>query len=375
MAASTSRDSYYGTGRDPNAYGDTRNTLGLVDTQLNLYTRRHTLSWGGQWSVDRTEDRQPAYGRLLDQQFAGTGLFVQDDWSIRPAVQLLLGTRADWHGALARPIVSPRAALLLSPTEPVDIRLSVARGFRAPQAFDEDLHLSSVGGEVRIVQLDADLREERATTTTVGAEWKPQAGAGQALFEVNGFHTRLTHLFHVIDDDDPRTPAFETLKTNLGGARVYGVEMNAGWGIGDDLVLQGGLVVQRARFDEPEPDFGSRDFFRSPERYGNVSMRWDLHSGWQLFAGGRWTGTMSAPHYPGAIPEKRLERTPSFLVLDLSVGRRLSVGGKTMVVSVSGRNLTNAYQRDLDAGPLRDATYVYGPRFPRSIGASARWEF
>lgn len=375
VAASTSRDSYYGTGRDPDAYGDTTNALGLVDSQINLYTRRHTVSWGGQWSVDHTQDRQPAYGRQLDQRFASTGLFVQDEWSLRPGVQLLTGARADWHDALPRAIVSPRGALLLSPAEPVDIRVSIARGFLAPQAFDEDLHLSSVGGDVRLIELDPELREERATTTTAGAEWKPQAGPGQALVEVNAFHTRLTNLFHVIDHDVPDTPAFETLKTNLGGARVYGLEFNAGWGIGDDLVLQGGIVVQRARFDEAEPDFGSRDFFRSPERYGNVSLRWTLHSGWQLFAGTRWTGAMLAPHYAGAIEADRLERTPAFVVVDLSIGRRLTIDGRTVIVSVNGRNLTNAYQSDLDAGPRRDANYVYGPRFPRSIGLDARWEF
>jgi outer membrane receptor for ferrienterochelin and colicins len=375
VAAQSNRDSYYGTGRDRLAYGETKNTLGLVDAQVNRYTRQHTLSWGGQFSTDHTVDSQPAYGRRLNQNFSSTGLFVQNDWTIRPGVQLLSGTRVDWHDALAGPIVSPRAALLISPADPLDIRVSLARGFRAPQAFDEDLHLSSVGGDVRIVHLDAGLREERATTTTVGTEWKPSAGIGQALFEVNAFHTRLTDLFHIVDRDDPATPAFETLKTNLGGARVYGIEANAGWGFGDDFILQGGFVIQRARFDDAEPDFGSRDFFRTPERYGNVSLRWNTHSGWQLFAGGRWTGSMVAPHYAGFIESSRMETTPAFMVVDLSVGRQVTIGGRALVLTFSGRNLTNTYQRDLDEGPLRDATYVYGPRFPRSAGVSARMEF
>src|SRR5699024_4961108 len=42
--ATTARDSYYGTGRDPNAYGRTDSDLGLVDTQFNHYVRRHTVS-------------------------------------------------------------------------------------------------------------------------------------------------------------------------------------------------------------------------------------------------------------------------------------------------------------------------------------------
>src|SRR5690606_19495320 len=218
VAAQTARDSYYGTGRDPNAYGSTSSLLGLVDSQLNVYLRAHTFSTAVQWSYDQTIDRQPAYGRRLDQRLGALGLAVQDDWSIRPGVQLLSGLRADWHDALARAVLSPRAAVLVSPSEPLDIRVSIARGFRAPQAFDEDLHLSSVGGDVRIIVLDPDLREERATTLMAGAEWKPQAGPGQALFELNGFHTRLTDLFHVVDRDDPSTGAFEALKTNFGGA-------------------------------------------------------------------------------------------------------------------------------------------------------------
>lgn len=374
-AARTDRDSYYGTGRDPNAYGDTENLLGLMDAQVNVYAGRHTVSGGGQVTRDHTIDRQPAYRRTLDAANVSRGIFAQDDWTLRPGVQLLSGIRADWHTALARPILSPRFALMISPSDPIDIRVSIARGFRAPQVFDEDLHLSSIAGQVRVIHLDPALREERATSATAGVEWKPEAGRGQALFEANVFHTRLTDLFHVVDRDDPLTDAFEATKTNLGGARVYGIELNAGWGIGDDLVIQGGAVQQRARFDAAEPDFGSRDFFRTPRRYGNATLRWNAPGGWLVFAGARVTGSMRAPHYLGAIASRRVERTPSFSTIDATVGRRLEVGRARLVVTLAARNLTNAYQRDLDAGPLRDATYVYGPRFPRSLGLLARWEF
>src|SRR5687767_10547545 len=48
--ADTSRDSYYGTGGDPNAFGDTQNQVSVFDTQLNHYAGRHTVSWGAQLS-------------------------------------------------------------------------------------------------------------------------------------------------------------------------------------------------------------------------------------------------------------------------------------------------------------------------------------
>jgi outer membrane receptor for ferrienterochelin and colicins len=210
----------------------------------------------------------------------------------------------------------------------------------------------------------------------VGAEWKPTVGPGQALVEINAFSTRLTNLFHVQDADDPGTDAIEFLKTNFGGARVAGVELNLGWGIGDDFVLQGGIVEQRARLDSPEPDFGSRDFFRNPRRYGNLTVTWNPHGLADFFAGMRYTGPMDVPHYAGAAGTPRLERTPSFITLDAGVSRELGAwNGRTVTLMLNGRNLTNAYQKDVDQGPLRDAGYVYGPRFPRSLAAGLRATF
>jgi len=370
----TWRDSYYGTGRDPNAYGDTTSQLAVVDTQVNQYVGAHTLSSGFQFSKEGLRDDQPAYGRSTDVSYANAGFFLQDDWALGRGWEVIYGARADHHTAVDRMIVSPRVALMWSPVPSFDVRASVARGFRAPQIFDEDLHLSSVGGEARIIHLAADLTEERSTNYMLGAEWKPVAGPGQALVEVNAFSTRLTNLFHVIEQDDRTTDVLEFVKTNLGGARVYGVEINLGWGIGDDFIIQGGIVEQRARLDEAEPDFGSRDFFRSPRRYGNLTVTWNPHGLADFFAGVRYTGPMPVPHYAGVIDANRLERSPPFVTWDAGVSRELGEwGGRTMTLTVNGRNLTNAYQRDLDQGPLRDAAYVYGPRFPRSIAIGLRF--
>src|SRR5690606_15316363 len=101
--------------------------------------------------------------------------------------------------------------------------------------------------------------------------------------------------FHVGAADDLSTPEFEFAKSNVGGARVYGLELNLGWGIEDRLILQGGIVEQRARLDRPEPDFGSRDLFRTPRRYGNATAAWKHAAAGDFFVGARFTGTMAAP--------------------------------------------------------------------------------
>jgi outer membrane receptor for ferrienterochelin and colicins len=375
-SADMRRDSYYGTGRDPNAFGDTRSRTTVLDTQINNYAGRHTVSWGAQLASEHLDDSQPAYGRHTSVSYRNAGLYVQDDWSFAPKWQVLVGLRGDTHTALPGPVLSPRVALMHSPQPALDIRISAARGFRAPQVFDEDLHLSSVAGDVRIIEVDPHLRQERSANYMAGFEWKPELGRGQALLEVNAFHTSLDDLFNVQEADRPSTAVIEFRKVNFGTARVYGVEVNAGWGIGDALVLQGGIVEQRARFGTPEPDFGSRDFFRTPERYANATLTWRVPSIADIFTAARYTGTMKAPHYAGYVPRTRLETTPAFIVVDAAISRTLTLaGGSRFTVGLLAKNLTNAYQPDLDRGPLRDSAYVYGPRFPRTLGLSLKVEY
>lgn len=371
-AADTQRDSYYGVGQDPLAYGDTRSRLGVADLLVNHYAARHVVSGGVQATSERLQDRQPGYGRALDLRYQQIGVFVQDEWTMRPGVQLLTGLRVDAHSALVRPQVLPRAALRLAPRPSLDLRVSFAQGIRAPQVFDEDLHIASVGGEARVIVVDPALRPERSTNWMAGGEWKPAVWGGQGLLEVNAFHTRLRDQFHLQEDDVVGTDAREFLKVNLGTATVRGVEANVGWGRGDHLVLQGGVVVQRSTFGQPDPDFGSRRFFRTPDVYGNASITLKEWLPVDLFAGLRVTGSMLAPHFAGAIPEDRLERTPAFVQVDVSASRRIADGPVPLTLTLAVRNLTDAYQRDLDQGPLRDSAYVYGPRFPRSMMLSLR---
>ena len=148
---------------------------------------------------------------------------------------------------------------------------------------------------------------------------------------------------------------------------MRGVEV--GWGLRrGGLTLDAGYAWQRAELGEAEPDFGSTAMFRTPGEYGTASVQWPMPRELTLFAGLRYTGSMLAPHYAGYIAEDRLEITASFLTWDLGLSRRFALGGeRRLTATVALRNLTDEYQRDLDRGPFRDAGYVYGPRFPRSL--------
>lgn len=68
-------------------------------------------------------------------------------------------------------IFSPRANIRFNPTEDINIRASYSSGFRAPQAFDEDMHISAVGGEVAMIQRAKDLSEEKSRSLSASVDF------------------------------------------------------------------------------------------------------------------------------------------------------------------------------------------------------------
>ncbi len=372
----TERDSYYGSDFDPDAYGSTDNPLWVFDARIHHYRDRGTFTWGLQRSEERIDDRQPGYDRFLAERYRSTGLFGQHDVRLGRRVTALYGARIDEHSGLDEPIVSPRGALLWAPRDNVAVRAAVARGFRPPISFDEDLHIALVGGgETRVVRNASDLEPETSLNRSLSFEWRPEVGrSGSALLEAQLFRTTIDGLFHSVETDDPATAQIELTKINQGAATVEGIEVSGAFRWRSAWSVEAGFVRQQARFGDPEPDFGSRDFFRTPERYGNALVSWTPGPA-DVFLGLRYTGSMKAPHYAGFIDTDRLETTPSFLTADLNVARTIPLGDAASVrLSIGARNLTDAYQRDLDRGPLRDPSYVYGPRFPRSLWVGLRFQ-
>ena len=48
--------------------------------------------------------------------------------------------------------------------------------------------------------------------------------------------------------------------------------------------------------------------------------------------------------------------------------------GPSLRLTIGAKNLTDAYQEDLDRGQLRDSSYVYGPRLPRTYFVGVKFE-
>jgi len=374
LAASLShldRNSYYGAGFDPNAYGHTTNPLLAADAQVGHQAGRHTLMAGFQFLGERVRDRIPAYGRHFDESFRNTGFYAQDEFYPSNQVALVAGLRIDKSNTLSRPVVSPRGNIRMGLAEHWNLRFGISTGFRAPVIFDEDLHVAAVGGQGFVIENSPDLEEERSLSWTTSLDY---AGSFRGLpFQagVNFFSTTLDNV-HVLEEFPTPDGGFRRfLRRNAPGSYLRGLELDLNWSIHRRLSVRAGGTLQLARYREPEPEFGSLRYFRTPSRYGFAAADIALPKDFSIYTDVEFIGTMLAPHYAGYIPEDRVERTPSFAVWSVKLGRDFRLGFRgspvTLRLYVGIDNVFDSYQPDLDQGPLRDSRYVYGPRSMRTL--------
>ena len=80
--------------------------------------------------------------------------------------------------------------------------MSYAGGYRAPQAFDEDMHIAIVGGKRVRIRLADDLKEERSHSVSLSADLYHTFGRVQTNLLVEGFYTRLDDVFALRDIED-----------------------------------------------------------------------------------------------------------------------------------------------------------------------------
>lgn len=373
----TKRKSYYGAEQDPDAYGLTENPVFYTDIKYNNFSlKNHNVLVGLNYRSDKLNDSAPAYGRVIDETYTNLGFFIQDEISvIKNKMILLVGARADKHSEIDKIIWSPRTSLVFNGIKNITLRASYSSGFRAPQVFDEDLHITQTGGEGMLIINSDDLKEEQSHSITLGIDYGLQKNGKLYQFSVGGFYNRLVDTFTLREVDEiENARVFE--RFNSGGARVYGLEVEAGFILAGKFELSTGWTFQKSRYDEPEPDFNSEDFFRTPELYGHFRLDWHIFKNWELIADLNYTGSMKIPHFAGYIEEDILEESDPFMVINLHINKKIGFNnGSVITLIASVLNVLDDFQEDLDKGIFRDAGYVYGPRLPRTFRIGIKYNF
>ena len=105
----------------------------------------------------------------------------------------------------------------------MNLRITYAGGFRAPQAFDEDLHVGVVGGERLVTVLADNLKEERSNSLSISADLYRKFGSVQTNLLIEGFYTDLNNVFALRKLDRPDAQGNTVQERyNAYGAKVFG---------------------------------------------------------------------------------------------------------------------------------------------------------
>lgn len=383
-AQNTDRDSYYGTGQDPNAYGKTTDLTFMTGTQYSYSFDQFLfmpsdLTAGLEYNYDHLKDEMIGYNRYTNQKVHIESLFLQNEWKNK-RWSFLVGARMDKHNMIDNVVFSPRANVRFNPTEDINIRASYSSGFRAPQAFDEDMHISAVGGEIAMIRRAKDLKEEKSQSLSTSVDFYHRFKNGiQVNFLVEGFYTSLNDVFVLEEIGKDEQGNIIKERRNGSGAKVMGLTLEGKSVLSSWLSLQAGATLQRSRYNEPEKWSENENvptekkMFRTPNTYGYFTATLTPLKHFTASLSGTYTGSMLVQHLAGYIPMDKAVNTPDFFDMNIKLAYDFHIYKDiNLEVNTGVQNIFEAYQSDFDQGPNRDSAYIYGPATPRSYFAGIK---
>lgn len=384
----TARKSYYGgigEGTDDDrdaagkAYGTTHDFTYVAGAQYvhnfsKLLFMPSDLTLGAEYNFDGLKDVILGYDRHFKQDVHIGSFFFQNEWKSKQW-GFLVGGRLDKHNLVDNIIFSPRANLRYNPTDNLNFRLTYAGGFRAPQAFDEDLHVGVVGGERLVTVLADKLKEERSNSFSISADIYHKFGNVQTNLLVEGFYTDLDNVFALRQLDRPDAQGNTVQERyNAYGAKVFGLNIEGKAMFTRWFSLQAGFTIQKSLYDEAiawndeVPEQKYKKMMRSPNRYGYFTATFTPVKRFTASITGNYTGSMLIGHAAGSgVEEPKAVDTPDFMELNMKLAYDIPVS-KYLTLQVNGgiQNIANSYQKDFDKGWNRDSNYIYGPSLSRS---------
>ena len=373
------RDSYFGTNYNPNAYGKSTDIVSVTGAQYRFSypcgIMNADLSAGAEYSYNQLRDQILGYDRNTLQRVHLGGGYVQNEWKNKQW-SILVGGRLEQHSLLDKPVFSPRANIRYTPIEPIILRVSYASGYRAPQIYEEDLHVGAVGGEVSLISLDKNLKPEYSHSISGSIDMYKRFGKWDLNLTLEGFFTQLNDVFTLVENGHDAQGNLLLTRTNASGAQVAGMNIETKIGFGHLLTFQAGYTYNHSRYIEPlqwseNPNIApQRRMFRTPEHYGYFLCNIEPVKHFHIVTNGKVTGNMLVQHFAGYIPEDEEVTTPTFFEWDFKLCYDIPLYKHyTLEINAGVKNILDHFQSDIDKGMDRDAGFIYGPATPRTFFA------
>lgn len=395
------RNSYYGANRSLKDYGHTKDfsyTSGLqykalfgnstltsgieytgsklVDTKLGYFDVKKAVATG-----DSTGDNSHVDNTTVSNQTVSTlGVFAQYDIKWKK-LKVSLGGRYDNYqiddlenelgkNVKEGSVFSPRINFLYHVLPNLQARISYSQGYRAPQIFDEDLHIESSGSRKVIHQNDAGLKQETSHSIMASLDYNTLIGNTTTSFLAEGFYTLLADPFaNEYGMPDGEGTVIYTRVNAEGSAIVQGINTELNVVPTKNFSVTAGFTLQSNRYEQAQ-EFDEKRFLRTPLQYGFIALDWDFSKNWRLTGSGSYTGKMLVPYFGTgqANPEAGgLRTSQAFFDLGTKLIYKVKLGNANMEVFGGVKNILNSYQSDFDTGADRDPGYIYGPALPRTV--------
>ena len=371
------RESYFGVGCDPDAYGRSTDMTANAGLQYRFSypcgRMNGDLTVGAEYNFNRLHDRMLGYNREIKQDVHIGGAYAQNEWK-NDKWSVLIGARLEKHNLLAKPVCNPRATLRYTPIEGIVLRTGYSSGYRAPQAYDEDLHVAAVGGNVMLITLAPDLKPEYSHSTTLSADWYQQFGNWEVNLTTEGFFTYLQDVFFLREEGKDAVGNLLFTRTNASGAWVGGLNLEGKVSYHRNdfhIHLSMGYTYQQSRYVEAqqwsEAVAPQKRMLHTPDNYAYLLLDVEPIRNLTISLNGKATGSMLVPHLAGFIANDEEVLTPAFWDLGIRLAYDIHLYKHyTLNVSTGVKNLLDQFQRDLDKGENRDAGFIYGPSQPRT---------
>lgn len=384
----TKRNSYYGTNKDPNAYGYTDNNTLAAGVQYNHiiddFLGVHVLTAGYEFNRDYIFDNMTGYKRVVDQTSQTHGVYLQDDWEIGKELDIVLGARVDKNNFIDKAVIIPRANILYKPLKDLSIRGTFSTGYRAPQAFDEDLHIEFVGGTVKMITNSKDLKPEYSNSFSFSADYSFRIADFPMAISGEFFRTQIDDAFALEDRGTNPDGTVISERINASSAKVTGGTIELQAQLSSMFNLKTGYTLQESKYNQAivwldaDEENGVAEqssdlILRTPNQYGFFTLNSQITDNFDIDLSGIITGEMYTPHYAGGIlpngeenTKNELVKTPTFFELNAKACYKFS-SYPDFELYLGVQNVLNQYQSDFDRGVNRDSGYIYGPGRPRTI--------
>ncbi|MDR0507477.1 MAG: TonB-dependent receptor, partial [Dysgonamonadaceae bacterium] len=371
-AQSIKRDSYFAAERNTDNYGNTNDKTFVGGAQ---YTRSFYRLWfmpaeltgGVEYTYNKLNDVYATLNRDMKQTTSIAGAYLQNEWKTKQW-GILFGARLDKHNLMDKPVFSPRGTLRYNLNDKVNFRASYSSGYRAPQAYNEDLHIAAVGGSLGLIKLASGLKPEYSHSVSASTDLYRNFGKLQTNLLVEGFYTTLDDIFTLEKTGEDNQGNIVYTRRNGSGATVKGINMELKMALPDVFDFQMGYTYQQSRYKNPEQWSEQlapqKKMFRAPDCYGYFTANLNVSHDCKVSIFGNYTASMLVRHTLNDIDIEK--NTPDFFDMGVKLSYHFHLG-KASELEINGgvKNIFDSFQKDMDYGQMKDAAYTYGPASPR----------